>query len=453
MTASMISLGRETPFHIQDTPQDNQLLVTYSDALVLFELRENGQFEVLHQARGSHQDSAILSSKGGYWRAVSVGEQRLEVFTSSLDLAASAEGQGGEDLTMVFVTDSGLIVTVNEALEVRCWSPGVENELSLAGEWMVECQPLFAKVGGKSLVCSERGRLQERDTKTGTVLRTWPKTTTAVWGVTDRDGHHAVTINEDGQASLWDLSSREVLFGLDSSFPVGRACFQGSGLSGALLGSNGEVSLFKVTDGGGTLPVEVPKIPLVSLTFLKDRLFGLDENGGIWELSQDLLSLRGGVWAGWATASCALDSERLTLGTASGSVEVFKSDGCYLACSVQAHEDAVLALEKWGDGILSIGADASVVSIMLGDTGTLNKTELVSFPGRTVVDHALCLRENRLWLALDEGLLVWVSLGKSGDKGEIQLEDRRRIEEIRVLDSGSLILVTDRGSVKFISVS
>jgi hypothetical protein len=279
------------------------------------------------------------------------------------------------------------------------------------------------------------------------VLKTWPKSEAVGWGVTDEDGHHAVTIDETGQASVWDLSSREKLFDLMPGFSAGRACFHPSSIRGALLGADGEVARFEITEGGATTPCSSPEPALVAIEFLGDRLLGLDENGGLWSLSDREPEAIGGTWAGWATCSFSPTPETIVVGTASGRLETFDERGQRMSASVQLHQDAVVALLGSLEELISVSADADVRRVKDITTGKLNIETVAEFPGRTVVDCCLAAGGDRLWLALDEGLICWLSLSDPNLCGEHQLAGRS-IEEIRPAGDTDLVVLTDRGSVK-----
>jgi len=97
--------------------------------------------------------------------------------------------------------------------------------------------------------------------------------------------------------------------------------------------------------------------------------------------------------------------------------------------------------------VVSIGADASVV--LWKDTE--QPQALADFAGRMTVDHHLSLETDTLWLALDDGLIVWLSMEDPEQAGEFQLLDRR-IEEIRPAGGDGLIVLTDRGSILHLKV-
>lgn len=433
---SILSLGRETPYQLLSLNQG--LLVSYSDGLSLFSAQANTAFQVDLSSELTHNASALLVGPTS-WSCVLASDQELVLYNHRLEVVSQVGVNQGESLIGLVAVDDCTFLCQDEAGAVTCWA--VDSNLTQVGQWMVECTPLFSR--GKTVVCSERGRLQERDARNGTVLRTWPNQASAIWGASDSAGHHALTVDEAGRASIWDLSSRELLFSFHTDFQVVRACFQASGLGGALLGIDGEVCHFRLTEGGATHNLVSPGATPVALCYHDSELLGLDENGGLWSLAETAPLSRGGEWAGWATCSCPL-GDKLVIGTANGTLETFSTDGQHAGQSLALHSDAIIGLEPWDGGLLSISADASVVRVSPDQASR----EVARFPGRTMVDFALCHQSQKIYLALDEGLIVWLSLNEE-ERGEFQLEGRR-VEEIRAAGPGQASVLTDRGSIKLL---
>lgn len=423
---------------MQRLKNPDRLLVAYGDGLVTYG-EADGSLTRVEQRRFPCQACCVLQSA-----IITAGEGTLRLFDGELKLLCEQSSNCPEEIVDLVDGGGGRFLAVSETQEVFSWQLD-GNQLELTGKWMVECTPLFSKGPNKPVLCEERGRLQERDVKTGTVLKTWSGLSNIVWGTVDREDGQALVIDQNGTGTVLDLLGGEPLFVLDCPFPLRSGCFAPGGLGGAVLGTEGEAATFRVTQGGETTLLETPESPLVAICYHQGALHGLDDNGGLWSLVEEL-EFMGGEWAGWATTGLRLESGQILLGTAGGTVEAFAESGERCRPSVQLHHDAVLALEKWGPGVVSVGADASVCHLTT-EAGAWQRKTLATYPGRSVVDSALCAESGRMWLALDEGLLAWFKLEKPEERDEIELPGRR-IEELRTAGPGSVIILTDRGSVR-----
>lgn len=446
MSITTLSLGRETPFQLQNLPGKRGLMVTFRDALCRFHQTSDGTFETAAQHLAPLTASCLLLDSDNI-TIVAAGPENLQLLDHDLNLITSTPLSGDEVISTVPVS-SHHFLTVTDTFAVTCWE--FNQTLQTAGQWTVECLPLCAVKNGKVVLASERGRVQERDVKTGMVLKTWPKTPPISWAGVAQSSEQAVLVTEDGEASCWDLSATEQLFTFALDFLVIRAVFHQTGLKGALVGADGEVALFRVTDGGETTAVETPPTPIVSVCFMGDELTGLDENGTLWKLdSQEPVAL-GGEWAGWVTTCLASAQETHIVGTADGRLEFFDLQGKRLGNGLQVHFDAVLGVLNFQDTVLSVGADASVYRISGWEQNAPLAKELVGFPGHSVVGY--CLDESQsghLWLALDEGLLQKISLADPEQTESIRLEGYRT-EELKSATGGGIYAITDKGSVKYL---
>ena len=449
MTLTLTSLGRETPYFLQAS-QDS-LIVAYHDALSVYAPKPDALFELRAESLNCTEACTIIGGEGKNWQAVVSEGKVLRFYDHELRSLQVVDTEQEEDITSLLTLNQDSFLAVNEVSEVVFWARTKEDSFAAASRWVVECVPLFAKGGGKTVICTERGRIQERDAKTGTVLTTWPASALADWGVSDPSGHHALTINGKGEACVWDMSSRELLFGLNVGFPVSRATFDAGGLGGALLGADGESASFKLVDGGDTTDLQGPAAPLVSLAYRQGELLAIDENGGLWSLSTEDAVFKGGTWAGWATCSCFLGPDRLLVGTATGSLEAFNEAGQRTLGGLQLHHDAIVALEPWEEHLISVGADGSIVRVSQLQEESPHWETLADFAGRSVVGHSLCRQSGLLWIGLDEGLVAWLSLSKLEQAGEFQLQ-ACRVEEVRSAGPGRAMVLTERGSVKHLKV-
>jgi hypothetical protein len=436
-----VSLGRESPHRLQS--RQNDLLVLYRDAVALF-AKKDGEYALVAERVTPCEAGVLLSSER---LVIGVGPD-LSLLGPELEPLSEAAGQG-EDIVELVALDGGRFLSLDEGGATVCWELSADDQLNLIAQWPIECTPLFPSKDGKSVVCAERGRVQERDSRTGTVLTSWPKTATAAWGVCEPNRYQGLTIDESGTCWVWDLASREALFALDLSFAAVRACFREDGTVGAVLGQSGEVAHFKVVMGGACTEYTGPSAPLVSLTFAGSQLVGLDENGGLWELEEDEPKAVGGSWADWATCCCFCPPDRVYIGTATGSLETFHPDGRRLSASLQIHQDAVVGIERLAGRLLTIGADATVCRVENPGRDSATATEVAEYPGQSVVSHAFDSESGTLWMGLEDGLVV--ALTPDGKDRQIQLEGRR-VEEIHWAGAEAALVLTDRGSVRYLRV-
>ena len=448
MTESVISLGRETPYKLHHFNSSRKLLAIYADAVVLYTLVEDGRLAVNSVAEVPSLTAEILELGKEKWRVLLAGAGRITVLDQDLQVIHTVANPDEEDTQSLLILNSDSFLTTSEVSAVTCWASPAAEAPTPAHRWPVECRPLWAT--SKTVICTERGRLQERDPLNGTVLKTWPKSPSIQWATGDTENQHLLCVDETGQAWLWDLGARECLFSMSCEFSVGQGVFSRSGLGGALLGADGEVATFRVVEGGVTTPVATPETAIVSLTYDQDGgLEGLDENGGIWSLNEGDPTPLGGEWAGWATSTHHLSDQTFLIGTANGAVQMFC--GSKHTDSTQLHQDAVVGLEIHAGQILSIGADATIYQTVLNQDNFGEKKLLFQSPGRFVVDYVYCQQSQRLCLALDEGLLTWFLLANPEEAFELQLEERR-IEELNPAGPKSVLALTDRGSVKLVSL-
>ena len=446
MSITSLSLGRETPFQLQVLPNSSSPVVTFRDALCRFGKSADGVLDTVAQHPAPLTASCLLEDQA-ITKIVAAGPENLEILDQDLKLLASAPLSGDEIIAAVAVSSQHFL-TVTDTFAVTFWE--FDGTLQTAGQWSVECMPLCPVKKGKVVLASERGRVQERDAKTGMVLKTWPKTPAIAWATVAQDSEQAILVSEDGEASCWDLSAAEQMFSFSLEFPVIRAVFHQAGLKGALLGADGDVAGFRVTGGGETTIVEVPQTPIVAVCYLSDDLIGLDENGTLWKLGSEEPEILGGEWAGWVTTCLASAQGTHIVGTADGRLEFFDEEGNRLGAGLQVHFDAVLGLQTFQDTLLSVGADASVHRISGVELNEPMAEELVSFPGHSVVGY--CLDESdtgHLWLALDEGLLQRIPLADPEQSESFRL-DGYRTEELKAAPGGGVYAITDKGSVKFL---
>jgi hypothetical protein len=430
-------LGRETPYSIQTLDED--VVVFYRDAICKYNPAED--YELKGEALVSAEAGTLLPGA-----EIVVGSGAgLAILDRSMQHLETLQTGQGDDIVELTTLNANSFLSVDEGGTIVYWLRDQGHRFAPQSQWPVECAPLFGLNRGKTVICSERGRLQERDPKTGMLLKTWPNTASAAWGVAESNGFNALTVSENGDCWLWDLASREALFSLNLDFTAVRGCFRADGTMGAVLGQEGEVATFKIVDGGGTSQVPAPAIPLVSLAYRENDLLGVDENGGLWQLGADVPLLVGGTWAGWATCSAYVPPNQLFVGTATGSLERFASDGKKAAPALQLHQDAVVGLEVWNDHLLSVGADATIKRVEHPGSENPAVQTVAEYPGHSVVGHALCPDSGWLWLGLEDGLVVWIS--PRGEQGQLRLEGRR-VEEIEPAGPGQALVLTDRGSVR-----
>src|SRR5690606_33070671 len=131
------------------------------------------------------------------------------------------------------------------------------------------------------------------------------------------------------------------------------------------------------------------------------------------------------------------------------SLETFHPDGRRLSPSLQVHQDAVVGVELFGSRLLTIGADATVCRVENPGRDSATPTEIADFEGQSVVDHAFDASSGTLWLGLEDGLVV--ALTPDGETREVQIEGRR-VEEIHSAGAGAALVLTDRGSVRYLQL-
>jgi hypothetical protein len=102
--------------------------------------------------------------------------------------------------------------------------------------------------------------------------------------------------------------------------------------------------------------------------------------------------------------------------------------------------------------VVSVAADGQLCSLRLDSFGHEQPREIASYAGDSVVGCHLESGGERLWLALEEGRIVWLDPRDGTGQGEIQLPEHR-IEEIRPgARPGEILVLTDRGSLKRLTV-
>jgi sugar lactone lactonase YvrE len=102
------------------------------------------------------------------------------------------------------------------------------------------------------------------------------------------------------------------------------------------------------------------------------------------------------------------------------------------------------------DKVLSVSADGQVRSTPLADFA--GSRRLADFAGETVIGCHLEADGERLWLALEEGRVVWMDPRDGNQQGELQLPEHR-VEELRPgARPGEVMVLTDRGSLKRLSL-
>lgn len=438
------SLGRETPFQTDWTGCGNTLIVSCRDSVSAYNL-VNDKAELENQWLSPCTATCLLEDKSEWNAVVSTGA-KLTLLTDKLEAVSSVPVSGDEIIKLVSLSNRTFL-SFSEDFQVTCWD--TNEQLQAVGSWAVECLPLAVLKNGKTVLSSENGRLQERDARNGMILKTWPKSKSICWAALQHEVEQGIFVDESGVASCWDLSAREMLFPLQTDFAVSRALFNLHGLGGALLGSEGEVCRFRLTEGGRTEQIEVPHTTLVSISDCEQRLIGLDENGFLWSLDQEPKKL-GGQWGGWATSSLYSEPTGHLVGTAEGRLEFFDRSGNQIGEGIQVHRDAVVGLELLNESVLSLGADATIYRIDNLSQDSPETTEVAAFPGQSLVSYCLDSESLVLWVALEEGLIYRLDLKNESEPQEYQLQGYR-IEELRVASPGSAYALTDRGSVKHLS--
>ena len=193
MSITIMSLGRETPFQLQNLPGGTGLVVTFRDALCRFRKTTDDALETAAQHLAPLTASCFLED-GDKTKIVAAGPENLEILDQELNLLTSTPLLGDEVISVVAVSNQQFL-TVTDTFAVTFWE--FNGDLQASGHWSVECLPLCPKKTGKVVLASERGRVQERDAKTGMVLKTWPKTPPIAWATAAQDSGQAVLVSEE----------------------------------------------------------------------------------------------------------------------------------------------------------------------------------------------------------------------------------------------------------------
>lgn len=442
MSVRLASFGREMPLGVAASPtaRENglEVLVGYRDGL------EKLSGDSTATASTARTDLAVETFKVIAHRIL-VGGPALTVLDETLALLSTEPAPEDEPIRAIVPLAKGGFLTFSDDESVRHWSLSSDGQLEAGITWPISCLPLYARPNGKAVICLENGRLNERDPEDGRMVKAWPKTPTIVSAFADAKGHSLVSIDEDGQAQLWDLHSRELLFAFQAPVRIHHGVFQEDGSAGVLLTHDGDLLHFKVATGGSVKPLPALGQPAVDAICTSHGVLALDENGGLWLVEGEPRSL-GGAWAGWATSGLALPDGSTIAGTASGELLRYAENGAPRMQRV--HQDAVLALFELDDSVLSVSADGQVSLTALADFGNGPSKELASFAGESVVSCHLETGGQRLWLALEEGRIAWLDPRDGGNQGEHQLPEHR-IEELRPgARPGEILILTDRGSLK-----
>jgi hypothetical protein len=428
-----------------------RLVVAYRDGLEAYAGDQGGV-----SSRASYECAAeiaaVLAVEGR--PLVVLGGTELTVLDADLRPLSSHPAPDDEPIRGIVALPAGRFVTNSDDETVRCWQLDPEGQVRVLSQWPVGCLPLLARPNGKSVLCSENGRLGERDPLTGTIVKSWPKTAPIVSAFADSGGHTAVTLDEDGRAALWDLHGRELLFAFSAPVRLHSGAFAASGAAGMLLSQDGDLLSFRVADGGKLKALPALPQPASDLAYAPSgELIALDENGGLWGLDPDQEQARplGGAWAGWATSGLSLEDGTSFVGTASGELLRYAAGGV-ASGAVRAHGDAVVGLLRAGQSLLSIAADGSLALVPLASFGSQPAQELGDYAGQAVVSYHFEQESDRLWLALEEGKVVWLDAAKGQPQGEYQFPEQR-IEELRPGGRpGEVLVLTDRGSLKRLAI-
>jgi hypothetical protein len=398
----------------------------------------------------------VIALSGG--SRVLVGGTSLTVLDDALKVMSVQPAPDEEPVRGLLALSQGGFLSYSDDESVRRWKLDLRGQASVDITWPISCLPLCHRPTGKAVICLENGRLCERDPDDGRMVKSWPKSPTLVSAFADSQGHSLVTIDEEGQAQLWDLHSREPLFSFHTPVRLHHGAFQADGSAGVLLSQDGDLLEFKVAAGGSVTPTAALPQPAVDVICCGGEVVALDENGGLWSV-KPTPTLIGGAWAGWATSGLALGGGQTLMGTASGELLLYPADSLQrsgdamdLPAVVRAHQDAVLALFEVSGRVVSVSADGQICSSPLAEFGDSEPREIASFAGDSVVGCHLESSGERLWLALEEGKIVWLDPRDGSNQGETQLPDHR-IEEIRPgARPGEILILTDRGSLKCLKV-
>lgn len=384
--------------------------------------------------------SDTLEAAAPAFSGVVLGGSKLIYLDPELNEISRVPAPEDEPIRALLDLGQNRLLTLSDDESVRLWTLE-EEQLVLARQWPVGCVPLAAK--GKAVLCLERGRLQERDPLSGTILKTWKHKQEIATASVDAQAQGAIVVDSAGAASYWDLAGRECVFSFDCPFRVNSGTLAAGATRGWLLGADGELASFRVVEGGSVHPAsDLP--PLVSVCLNDENSFALDENGGIWNLGTS--ERIGGSWAGWATSSLGLTDGRILVGTANGEILAYQGGASQ---SWQPHQDAILGLLEHGGDVWSVGADSRVVRYPAAalDQGH----ELHNFLGEAVISALLARDGSLLWLALEEGRVAWLDPLEGRLLGEHRFPEHC-LEEIRPgAEPNQLLVLTDKGSVKLLT--
>ncbi len=447
--AQLLTLGREMPLGIALLEKDAEgieLLVSFRDGLEVFKGTANSVTSV-RQVDLNLEVTRLLPRGPDGSQLLIAGGQNLCLLDRNLAILSSVPAPMGESVRGVVALSPQSFLTLSDDEVVRFWAIGSDSALSHESSWSVDCVPLFARPGGKSVVCVEVGRLCERDPKNGMLLKSWPKSTPVVSAFRDNECHTMVTIDENGQAALWDLHSREQILAFDTSHRLASGHFQSNGVGGVLLDQEGELLKFRTVGDdliSGIGPLSVPATDVLSLG--SDTL-ALDENGTLWVVDDEPRAI-GGSWAGWSTCGLALSDGRTLVGTATGELLSYSTQNSQAPQCRRLHSDAIVAIFELEGTVISVSADGQILSLSASDVLHSPVKELANYHGHSVVSCLIDSDCRRLWLALEEGKIVWINPREGQTLGEYEFPEHR-IEEIRRGSSPDEILVlTDRGSLK-----
>ena len=448
-SGQLLTLGREMPLGLELFEKSSEaikVLVSFRDGIEVF----GGTFEALEiqdRIDLSLEVAKLLPRSDDGPQLTVAGGQTLWLLDARLEILAGVPAPEGESVRGIVPLNPQSFLSLSDDGVVRFWTVDSSSELCHESSWSVECVPLFARPGGKSVVCIEVGRLCERDPKNGMLLKSWPKAAPVVSGFRDEKCHTMVTIDEDGQASLWDLHSREQILAFDTPHRLASGHFQSSGVGGVLIGQEGEMLAFRTV--GGDLMTEIGplSVPATDSLSVDGKTIALDENGTLWVVG-DEPKVIGGSWAGWSTCGLALPDGRTMVGTATGELLSFATQGDGPPQCRRLHSDAVVAIFELRGEVISIAADGQILSLPAADFLQSEVTELANFGGHSVVSCHIDSDGKRLWLALEEGKIAWIDPTDGRTLGEFEFPEHR-IEEIRPGScSGEILVLTDRGSLK-----
>ncbi len=263
-----------------------------------------------------------------------------------------------------------------------------------------------------------------------------------------QEAQNLLTFHQDGLAHCWDLSGRERLFSFTTPVTLVAGRFSPHRPhTGALLSDLGDLIVFSVLEGGQVKPAPPMPCSVVDVAWTEDRLVCLDENGALWVVD-DSAEKVGGTWSGWSTTALSLDSKRTAVGTADGSIVIFDESGSSSVPPLSCHQDAVVALYRFKDRVVSVGADCTVCLLTINDVGLQLQRSISERAGVSVVSSCWDETQQELYLALEEGEILWLNLESGSISGSLKLEDHRIEEVILGGLPGQILVLTDRGSLK-----